>query len=88
MTFIRFWIGFTMVGLATAVLLLMWALRRRQFGESDRAGYLALEDIPDESEEDAPRASRDTKVLAGIFGVGLLALIASVFFSLFLTGEE
>ena len=86
MTFVRFWIGFTMVGISTAILLLMWAVRRKQFGESDRAAYLALADI---SEADAPPPviSRDTKVLATILGLSIAGLVATAVMSAFIGGE-
>jgi cbb3-type cytochrome oxidase subunit 3 len=82
MTFVRFWIGFTMVGISTAILLLMWALRRRQFKESDRAAYLALADVG-EADAPAPVASRDTKVLAAILGIGIAGLVAVAVMSAF-----
>lgn len=86
MTFVRFWMGFTAFGLAATVLLLLWAVRWRQFKESDRAGYLPLADLADEGARDDDRNAaggrRTALALAGVMGVGLLALAASVVVSL------
>lgn len=82
MSFIRFWIGFTMLGLGATVVLLIWAFKKRQFRESDRAGYLALSDVDgmdgvNELKEKPPaiRASRETFVMLGILGLGIVAMI-------------
>ena len=85
MTFVRFWMGFTAVGLAATVLLLLWAVGRRQCKESDRAGYLPLADLDDDEAgpEGAQAGGRRTALaLAGVMGVGLLALAASVIVAL------
>lgn len=84
MTFIRFWIGFTIIGLAGAVALLIWAFQKRQFSEPDRAAHLALSDISLDSQP-TPRASRDTVALIGIFSLGLVMLIVTVVLSLVVT---
>ena len=79
MSFIRFWMGFTVVGLAATVAILYWAIKARQFGEPDRAAYLPLGGVPDEP----PRTKgNDGKVLAGVLGVGIAVLAASVALSL------
>ena len=36
------WIGFTVLALAGIALVLVWAVRSRQFRDQDRARYLAL----------------------------------------------
>ena len=79
MSFIRFWIGFTMFGLAAATVLLMWAFRNRQFREPDRAACLPLADAA----AAAPpiRWTRDSIVLVAFLGVGLAILAATVVFS-------
>jgi nitrogen fixation-related uncharacterized protein len=87
MSFVRFWIGFTAFGLAVTVLLLLWAVRRRQFKESDRAGYLPLADLAldgagDDDREARAGGRRTALALAGVMGIGLLALAASVVVSL------
>ena len=78
MSFIRFWIGFTMFGLAAATALLMWAFRTRQFREPDRAACLPLADAAP-----APpvRWTRDVIVLVAFLAVGLAALATTVVFS-------
>jgi cbb3-type cytochrome oxidase subunit 3 len=79
MSFIRFWIGFTMFGLAAAVVLLLWAFRTRQFREPDRAACLPLADAGTAA---APvRWSRETVVLLAFLGVGLALLLATVVFA-------
>lgn len=87
MTFVRFWMGFTAIGLAVTVLLLAWAVRGRQFKEPDRAGYLPLADLADDGasgddREAAAGGRRTALALAGVMGVGLLALAVSVIVSL------
>jgi len=84
MSFVQFWIGFTIVGLAATILLLHWAFEKRQFKESDRAGYIPLADVNDEVP--VTRASREMAVLIGIFGLGIVAMIVSVVLSIMYTG--
>lgn len=83
MSFVMFWIGFTIFGLAATVAVLHWAVEKRQFKESDRAGYLPLDDVSD----GAPtiRASREMAVLLGVFGIGIVALVVSVIVSIVVT---
>ena len=84
MSFVQFWIGFTIIGIGIAVWLLRWAITRRQFKESDRAGYLALADVSDAVPQ--TKLSRDAAVLIGVFGAGIAALVVSVVFSLIVAG--
>ena len=79
MTFIRFWMGFTVVGLAFTVTILYWALRARQFGEPDRAAYMPLGGVSSEPPE---TKGRDGKILAGILGISVAVLATSVALSL------
>lgn len=80
MSFIRFWMGFTAVGLAATVGILYWALRARQFGEPDRAAHIPLGGMPEgEPVVDDPRQGR---VLAAVLGAGIAVLAASVALSL------
>ncbi|MBI5499075.1 MAG: hypothetical protein HY907_02455 [Deltaproteobacteria bacterium] len=78
MSFIRFWLGFSMFGLSAATALLFWAFRTRQFREPDRAACLPLADAAA-----APpiRWSRESIVLVAFLGVGLALLLATVVFS-------
>jgi len=78
-TFIRFWMGFTVVGLAATVTILYWALKARQFGEPDRAAYMPLGGVPSKPPE---IKGRDGKILAGILGVSIAVLATSVALSL------
>ncbi len=76
MSFIRFWIGATVIGLAITALVLYWALNRKMFSESDRAAHLPLAGL-----KEAPpraRASKDAVVLLGILGVGLGTFVVVV----------
>ena len=80
MSFIRFWIGATIIGLGVTSMILVWALRKRQFKESDRAAHLPLQGM-----DEAPpmtRPSRDAAVLVGVLGIGLTVMIATVVVSL------
>ena len=86
MSFVRFWVGFTIIGLSGAVLLLLWALKGRQFRESDRAGYLPLSDVTGSPPETT--RSKDAIVLLGILGVGVVLMVASVVLSFLFSGEE
>ena len=79
MSFIRFWMGFTVVGLAATVTILYWALKARQFGEPDRAAYLPLGGVP--AEPPATRG-RDGKVLAGVLGLGIAVLVTATVLSM------
>ena len=81
MSFLRFWAGFTMFGVAAAVLLLIWSFRARQFREPDRAACLPLADAPPAAVPEV-RWSREAVVLLAFLGVGLLVLAATVGFSL------
>lgn len=83
MNFYQFWIGFTIIGLGTTVAILYWAFEKRQFKESDRAGYLPLADVSDEAP--TTKASPDMAVLIGVFGVGVVAMIVSVVVSIMAT---
>jgi nitrogen fixation-related uncharacterized protein len=78
-SFIRFWIGLTMFGLAAAAVLLLWSFRTRQFREPDRAACLPLADAA----PPAPpvRWSREAIVLVGFLGVGLSLLTATAVFA-------
>jgi nitrogen fixation-related uncharacterized protein len=80
MSFVRFWLGFTMFGVAAAVALLVWALRSRQFREPDRAACLPLAGTT--SAPPPVRWSRDATVLAGFLGVGLALLVVTLVLSL------
>jgi nitrogen fixation-related uncharacterized protein len=86
MSFVRFWVGFTIIGLSGAVMLLLWALKRRQFRESDRAGYLALSDITGPPPENV--RSKEAVVLLGILGIGVIMMVASVVLSFIFVAEE
>ncbi len=81
MSFLRFWAGFTMFGVAVALLLLVWSFRARQFREPDRAACLPLADAPAAAAPEV-RWSREAVVLLVFLGVGLLVLAATVGFSL------
>jgi len=80
MSFIRFWIGATIIGIALSVAILFWAMQRRQFKESDRAAHLPLAGL--DAAPPATRPSRDAAVLIGVLGLGLSAMIATVVVSL------
>lgn len=76
MSFIRFWIGATIIGIGITVAILMWAMRLRQFKEPDRAAYLPLAGM-----NEAPprtRPSRDAMVLVGVLGLGVTAMILTI----------
>lgn len=75
MTFIRLWAGFAFTGLATAVVLLLWAFRSRQFAEPDRT---ALTPFDDESAPPPRRVGAETVALLGVLGTGLVVLAAAV----------
>lgn len=80
MSFVRFWIGATVIGLAITAGVLHWALRQRQFKEPDHAAHLplaGLEGAPPQS-----RPSRDAAVMVGVLGLGLTSLIATVIVSM------
>lgn len=81
MSFIRFWIGFSLIGIAVAIVLLGWSIRRRQFREPDRAAMLPFGGAAPVPPPPA-RWSREASVLATILGTGMAVLAASVVLSL------
>ena len=80
MSFLRFWAGFTMFGVAAAVALLVWAFRTRQFREPDRAACLPLGGAT--SAAPPMRWSREATALVTILAVGLAVLVATLVLSL------
>ncbi len=79
MTFLRLWFGFALFGVASAVALLVWALRSRQFREPDRAACLALDGRP---AVPPARWSRDLTVLLAFLVAGLALLAVTLVLSL------
>jgi hypothetical protein len=80
MSFLRFWAGFTMFGVAAAIALLVWSLRTRQFREPDRAACLPLGGAT--AAAPPVRWSRETTALVAILVVGLALLISTLVLSL------
>lgn len=76
MSFIRFWIGATIIGLGITSAILIWALRKRQFKESDRAAHLPLQGVHETPPRTRP--SRDAAVLVGVLGIGLTVMVATI----------
>lgn len=80
MSFIRFWIGATIIGLGMTSAILIWALRRRQFKESDRAAHLPLQGVDEQPPQ--TRRSRDAAALVGVLGIGATVVIVTIIVSL------
>lgn len=56
MTFLDVWIGYTVFGVSALSVMLIWAVRNRQFSDLDRGRFIALN--ADELEEEADRLER------------------------------
>lgn len=60
--FLLIWLGFLMLGLTCAFLVLIWSVRNRQFSDQDRARYLPLESgIPENRSKQEKRNSSQNK---------------------------
>jgi nitrogen fixation-related uncharacterized protein len=72
MMFIKFWIGWALVGLALAVWLFAWSVRTRQFEEGRRAKYLPFDDVKP-SDPDYNRTGRlHLAAISGIVAAGVI----------------
>jgi hypothetical protein len=84
MSFMRFWLGFTLFGVSAAVALLAWALRGGLFREPDRAACLPLADLP-ATAIPARRWSCESIGLVSILGAGVALLAAATVLSVIWT---
>jgi nitrogen fixation-related uncharacterized protein len=79
--FTRFWIAYTILGLALALVIFAWAVRTRQFEESRRAGLLPFDDAEPESTKERP-PRRDGRLhlylLSALVLVGVVLTIVMV----------
>jgi nitrogen fixation-related uncharacterized protein len=81
--FIPMWVTFVATGVAMAVAVIVWAVRTRQFEESDRARYLPLGDLSAEELAAQPPVRRGAAfygnlvvILCGLAALGItLALV-------------
>jgi nitrogen fixation-related uncharacterized protein len=84
--FVTTWLTFLLTGVGMAVLVAVWAVRTRQFEESDRARFLALGDLDAAELAAHPPVRRGASfyanlavVLSGLLVLGLtLAVVLRV----------
>jgi nitrogen fixation-related uncharacterized protein len=79
--FTRFWIAYTILGLALAVAIFAWAVRTRQFEESRRAGLLPFDDAEPDSTVERPERREGRfhlYLLSGLVVVGVVLTIVMV----------
>jgi nitrogen fixation-related uncharacterized protein len=82
-----YFIAYMLSGLVLSVLVLIWALRNRQFRDQQRARYLPLVGEADARPVEVSRTYRiQAYVLIALAGLGLLAMAATIAFSLLRTG--
>ena len=72
--FVATWLTFLLTGVAMAVLVAAWAVRTRQFEESDRARYLPLGDLDEAEIRDRPPVRRGASFYANL-AVALSGLV-------------
>ncbi len=78
--FVHLWLIFLSTGSAMAVFAVVWAIRRRQFDDQDRARYLPLVDLPGDAGGDRPPIRRGASLYAllGILAMGLVVLAVTL----------
>lgn len=79
-----YFIAYMLAGFGISLLVLLWALRHRQFRDQGRLRFLPLADLPDRPPPE--RVSRINRlegyVLLALAGSGLAATAAVLFFTL------
>ncbi|HYR02055.1 MAG TPA: hypothetical protein VES58_01835 [Syntrophobacteria bacterium] len=82
-----YFIAYMVSGLVLSVIVLLWALRTRQFRDQQRARYLPLVGEAEARPVQVSRAHRiQAYVLMAVAGLGLLAMAATLAFSLLKAG--
>ncbi len=77
--FVPFWLFYLISGTVMAVLVLLWALRTRQFDDQDRARYLPLAGASAAEPHAAPARRRLSYVAVGaVLLTGGLALLSTL----------
>jgi cbb3-type cytochrome oxidase subunit 3 len=78
--FIPVWLTFLLTGIVMAVGVVVWAVRTRQFEESDRARYLPLGDLSAEELATQPPIRRGAGLYANLAVIvsGLIALAVTL----------
>ena len=78
-----FFIAYMLVGFTVSLLVFLWALRKGQFTNQDRARFLPLGGEPDPRPVKVSKYDRiEILALAGLVSLGLLASAAFLIFSL------
>ena len=82
-----YFIAYMLSGLVLSVLVLIWALRNRQFRDQQRARYLPLVGEAEARPLEVSRTHRiQAKIVIALAGIGLLAMAATLAFSLLRAG--
>ncbi len=77
--FVPFWLFYLISGTVMAVLVLLWALRTRQFDDQDRARYLPLAGVSAVEPSATPSRRRLSYVAVGaVLLTGGLALLTTL----------
>ena len=73
------WIVLTATGILASIAVFIWAVRTGQFSDQGRARFLPLSDeMPSPHVGNPSRLSIEVYVLLGVFGMGVLAMAATV----------
>jgi nitrogen fixation-related uncharacterized protein len=85
--YLPYFIAYMVSGLVLSVLVLIWALRHRQFRDQQRARYLPLVAEVEAKPVEVSRTYRiQAYILIVLAGLGLLAMAATLAFSLLKAG--
>ena len=74
--FINLWILFGSFGIIFSILLFIWAVKKGQFEDQERARFLPLKDIDDDDKLKKPRRGFSETMLFMIIAVLGLAMIS------------
>ena len=69
--FLAFFLGWSLVGLAVAVSIFIWAIRSRQFESSRRAALLPFDDVAPEAPSGTRQGKLNFVILVLIIGTGI-----------------
>lgn len=80
--FLKFWLGWALIGLAAATWLFAWAVRSRQFDEARRAALLPFDDIAPQRPTYSPKGRLHLAVLLTLLGLGVALTLVSLVLAL------
>jgi cbb3-type cytochrome oxidase maturation protein len=81
--YLPYFIAYMLSGFVLSLVVLVWALKNRQFRDQQRARYLPLAGEAEARPVDVSRTHRiQAYLLVALAGIGLLAMAATLAFSL------